>query len=97
MVVMSPETIWGDDLELVDKNGSADDYFNLRLKSTVTDDDKYSFECYVMQVMGGEYFLKEMYPEMKDPYYTWEGKVVERSSLKGRQIPLAEKVPPTTF
>ena len=28
---------------------------------------------------------------LKDPYYTWEGKIVERSSLAGRELPLAIK------
>lgn len=27
---------------------------------------------------------------LKDPYYTWEGKIVERSSLKDRELPLAD-------
>lgn len=33
---------------------------------------------------------KYFVPELKDPYYTWEGNVVERSSLKGRELPLVE-------
>ncbi len=97
MIGMAPQTRWGKKLAVVDKRGPVDDTFNLRLKPTATDEDKHSFECYVMQEMAGQYFLKEDYPDMKDPYYTWEGKVVERSSLKGRSIPLAEKVPPPTF
>ena len=91
MTPLSPETAWGDNLELKDKNGYEDDIFNLKLKAAAKDSDKADFEKYVMNTMGGEVFLKEGYPDMKDPYYTWEGKVVERASLKGRGIPLAPK------
>lgn len=89
MTPLSPETMWGDKLELVDKNGDKYDAFNLKLKGSATDEEKAEFEDYVMNAMAGNVFLKEDYPDMKDPYYTWEGKVVERKSLEGRKIPVA--------
>lgn len=89
MTPLSPEAIWGDKLELKDKDGYGDDIFNLKLKASATDEDKEDFEDYVMNTMGGCVFLRENYPDMKDPYYTWEGKVVERKSLEGRKIPVA--------
>lgn len=57
--------------------------YNLRLRPEATDEDKYKFERYIMWEMCGQNFLPEMFPEMKDPYYTWEDKVVKRNSLKG--------------
>lgn len=92
MSLMSPETAFGSALEIVDKKGDKDDIFNLRLMDGVSDEDKEAFESYAMIAMGGDYFLKEMFPKMKDPYYTWEGKVVERATLKGRK-PAPVKAP----
>ena len=36
-------------------------------------------------------FLKQYsLPDIEDPYYTWEGKIVERASLAGRELPLVD-------
>lgn len=91
MTPRAPEAIWGDKLGYVDPAGDKDDYFNMRLKDDATDEEKADFEAYVMITQGGEGFLPDMYEEMDDPYYTWEGKVVERASLKGRGIPVAPR------
>lgn len=59
-----------------------------KLKPNTPDEVKQQFEQWFTNLIRHD---KEYYvPEMKDPYYTWEGKVVERSSLKGRELPLAE-------
>ena len=93
MIGPAPETMWGDKYVLVDPKGNKESVFNHRLKSTASDDEKHDFESYAMVFMGGNYFMGKMHPEMEDPYYTWEGKVVERSSLKGRKIPVVKKTP----
>ncbi len=89
MTPMAPSTIWGDKLEVIDKNRSRHSIFNLRLKKEATNKEKQDFEAYVMYTMGGDYFLTADHPDMKEPYYTWEGKVVEKASLKGRGFPTA--------
>ncbi len=83
--------MWGDKYILVDPKGNKDSVFNHRLKPTASDDEKHQFEAYAMVQMNGEFFLTKRCPEMKDPYYTWEGKVVERSTLEGRTIPIVKK------
>lgn len=86
MSMMSPQAIWGEKLELVNRKwDDMDDIFNLRLKAGASDEEKESFEDYAMNGMGGAFFLKAEHPEMREPYYTWEGKVVEKASLKGRK------------
>ncbi len=87
MAPKSPEQIWGNKLETVDRYGDEYDIFNLRLKPSATDKEKRDFEDYVMNESGGAYYLAKDHPKMTDPYYTWEGKVVERASLAGRSIP----------
>lgn len=83
-MLMSPRTLWGGLLQEVRK-GEGEHTFNLRLSAKASDEDKAAFEAYIMNSMGGAYFLKKGYPKMKDPYYTWEGKVVERETLNGRK------------
>ena len=39
------------------------------------------------QGLGGS-LARSYVPEMEEPYYTWERKIVEKSSLKGREQPL---------
>ena len=34
-----------------------------------------------------------LFPKMKDPYYTWEGKIVELASLKYRELPPVKESP----
>ncbi len=87
MTPVGHEVLWGDKLEVVDKNKSKNSIFNLRLKPSASDEDKRGFESYAMNVMGGNHFMKKGYPHMKEPYYTWEGRVVERASLRGRGFP----------
>ena len=53
------------------------------------DEVKTQYEVY----RNGLHNMKDVAPELEDPYYTWEGKVVERSSLAGRKLPLAPKKP----
>ncbi len=90
MTPMGPVAIWGDKLERgenYDKRRAKDSIFNLRLKDAATDEEKTEFERYAMHMMGGYRLLKRGYPKMKEPYYTWEGRVVEKASLKGRGLP----------
>lgn len=90
MIGPAPETLWGEMLVKVDKSLDDDIAFNTRLLPEASDEDKTDFEDYVMNFEGGREFLKQMFPKMKDPYYTWEGKIVERASLKGRKLPPAK-------
>lgn len=90
MIGASPETIWGDKLGYVDEKKNRPEGMIYRLKPNATSEEKQKFEEYML--FGNSFFLKEFYPKFKDPYYTWDGKIVERSSLKGRAIPLA-KIP----
>ena len=78
MSIPSIFTLFPGLIEKVNENGSYL-YLNLRLKSNATPKDKEEFEQYINE--ENEFFLKKLYPNMKTPYYTWEGKVVERASL----------------
>lgn len=89
MIGPAPETRWGKKLTYVSKKRPKGDRFNLRLTEEATDREKEEFEVYIMYQMGGDYFLKKLFPNMRDPYYTWEGKVVEKASLKGRSLRMA--------
>ena len=61
----------------------------MRLPGDVSDDEKIDFERYHRRDIR---ILKNYYvPDMADPYYTWEGRVVERSKIEGRPLPLALK------
>ncbi len=80
MTYASPETIWGDKLELVDES-KPDHIFNLRLKDNASEDEKKDFEQYVMEM--GQHFLVKMYPHYKKPRYTWEGVVIDLSPDNG--------------
>ncbi|MBQ6679539.1 MAG: hypothetical protein IJM76_05895 [Lachnospiraceae bacterium] len=51
-----------------------------------TDEEKREFEAEKNAELRP--VAKFYVPDMEDPYYTWEGEVVERSSLKGRELPL---------
>lgn len=59
-----------------------------KLDYNAPDDVKLDFEKYQNDMFRG----CAMYhvPDMKEPYYTWEGKVVERSSLADRELPLVD-------
>ncbi len=63
-------------------------YVMFKLKPEAPDDVKLKFE----KAMNVEYASQaDVYtPELKEPYYTWEGKIVERDSLKGRKLPLVK-------
>lgn len=87
MSMPSPESRWGDLL-----NYEEDEYgykHETSLKPEATDKQKTEFEGYMMFMSYS--MLKECYPELEDPYYTWEGKIVERSSLEGRKLPLVAR------
>ena len=59
----------------------------LALSEDAPDEVKIEFEKHQKWSFGS---LARFYvPEMEDPYYTWEGKIVERSSLEGRELPLS--------
>ena len=49
---------------------------------------KLDYESFQRKMFGS--LAKFYVPDMEDPYYTWDGKIVERSSLKGRKLPLAD-------
>lgn len=93
MVILMPEQIWGDKLEKVDKSLPDDISFNIRLKPEATDEEKADFEDYMMNLMGGWEMLPQGPFGLKKPYYTWEGKIVELESLKGRKLPTAKEGP----
>ena len=63
-------------------------YAMFKLKPEVPDDVKVAFE----KAMNAEYAPQaDVYtPDLKDPYYTWEGKIAERDSLKDRKLPLVK-------
>ena len=88
MTIMSPETAWGELLDYVKDKDKRPDGMAYRLKTEASDKEKQRFEGYMMEENG--FFLKAFFPEIKDPYYTWEGEIVERSSLKDRDLPLVE-------
>lgn len=91
MVILMPEQIWGDKLETTNSGWSKP--YNLRLKPEATDEEKMSFEDYVMNLYGGWEMLPQGPFGLKKPYYTWEGKIVELESLKGRKLPTAKEGP----
>lgn len=93
MIILSPEVIWGNKLEKVDKNLPDDTSFNICLKPEATDEEKTEFEDYMMNLMSGWFFLKYAAPGLKKPYYTWEGKIVELASLKYRELPPVKESP----
>ncbi len=87
MIGPSPWSRWGDYLMIVNKKRPDYDIFNIRLKDGAPDRYKTELETYVMIEMSGDFVLKKLYPKMKEPYYTWEGRVVEKSSLRRRALP----------
>lgn len=87
MTRIPPEVVWGDLVDHV-KSKEPRKGMDYCLKPKASDKDKMDFEASMMAELG--YFLKEFYPELEDPYYTWEGDIVERSSLKGRALPLVD-------
>ena len=63
-------------------------YALMALPEDAPDSVKMDYEKFQRRSFGS---LARFYvPDMKAPYYTWEGKVVERSSLKDRTLPLAD-------
>ena len=56
------------------------------LDESAPDDVKMQYERYVNIRLKSlaRYFV----PTMESPYYTWEGKIVERSSIRNRRLPL---------
>ena len=63
-------------------------YSLIALSTETPDEIKMDFERFQNKYFNG--LAKFYVPNMQDPYYTWEGKVVERSSLAGRELPLAD-------
>lgn len=63
-------------------------YVLFGLDPKASDDLKLDYERFQRKMFGG--LAKFYVPDMEDPYYTWDGKIVERSSLKGRKLPLAD-------
>ncbi len=89
MIGPDPKSIWGNLYQEIDTDEERPGGMYCRLSSKATDKQKEDFEDYVLSECGG--FLIDYFPEMEDPYFTWEGKIVERSSLKGRKIPLVPR------
>ncbi len=87
MIGPSPKSMWPNLIELVDPD-KPNISLNYRLKATASDDDKLGFEKF--ENGQNAFFLKSIYKELKEPYYTWEGQVVERSSLENRELPLVD-------
>ena len=86
MIGPSINTLFAGLVEAVNANG-AKSLLNVRLKSSATPKDKEEFEQYINEEQA--FFIKKLNPDLENPYYTWEGKIVERSSLKDRELPLA--------
>lgn len=63
-------------------------YVLFGLDPKASDDLKLDYESFQRKMFGS--LAKFYVPDMEDPYYTWDGKIVERSSLKGRKLPLAD-------
>ncbi len=82
----SPYSMWPDLLEVKDPEMIAIST-NLKMKKSASDKDKMDFERYENE--ENRFFIRDAHPDMKDPYYTWEGDVVEKASLKGRKLPAA--------
>lgn len=68
------------------KNNGHEPYTLYGLEDSAPDEVKLEFEKWQKRMFSN---LARFYvPDMKEPYYTWEGKVVERSSIEGRALPL---------
>ena len=87
MIGPSMKTLWPGLIELTDPN-KLDIELNYRLKDGASDAEKKDFEYYQNSTNGNA--LRAIYKDLKEPYYTWEGKVVEQSSLKDRELPLVD-------
>lgn len=59
----------------------------LALSKDAPDEVKMEFEKFQKMSFGN--LARFFVPEMKEPYYTWEGKIVERHTLEGRELPLS--------
>ena len=97
MIGEEPRTPWTDYREKAGTIQYVDEAFKKvcpegkqlwRLRPDAPDDVKRAFERrFTGEIRGSKEFIV---PDMKDPYYTWEGKIVERSSLEGRELPLVK-------
>ena len=78
MIGPRPEFPWDEYLNL---EHSEDEKFRFeKLKSNAPDDIKEHFEkC--MNLPLGKVTLKRLAPELKNPYYTWDGRIIEKEEL----------------
>lgn len=97
MIGPAPKTPWGEYQEKAGSIQYVDEGFKKvcpegqtlwRVKQSAPDSVKRAFEKHFTDDI--KFRKKYFFPDMKDPYYTWEGKIVERDSLKDRKLPLAE-------
>lgn len=93
MIGPAPASPWDGKMkpagEFVSKEKFADGSKRTLRMFAITEDAEDSVKIAYEKLRNG-LNLSFFAPEMDDPYYTWEGKIVERSSLKDRELPLAD-------
>ncbi|MBR3396109.1 MAG: hypothetical protein IKG76_10050 [Firmicutes bacterium] len=53
-----------------------------RITADAPDKLKAEFEAHMNDAPTFLYGLKNAFPDIKEPYYTWDGRVIEKSSKK---------------
>lgn len=83
MIGPAPKKPWDKYIESTNKKyGPFDGYpgLSVRLKPGASDEIKRKFEAYMTADV--KRYKQSIVPDMKDPYFTWQGDIVEKSSLK---------------
>ena len=78
------------DLIKAKKQYKFEDKHLVGLKPDTDDQIKLQFEKLKNGIMKNTGMARLYELNAEDPYYTWEGKIVERSSLKDRELPLVD-------
>jgi len=88
MTIEEPKHSWDSKLRkagvLKDKHGGMD-YILYGLVGA-TDKEKMDFEAVKRKEFNP--IAKFYAPGIRDPYYTWKGKIVEKDTLRNRELPL---------